>query len=323
MMTWVLYGIALHVVLIFVELRWCYILNNKAVDGVKRQRREDASNSEVTCSEHLESKRVSIDIQMGFTITDEKSDETEPQIISFGAQSYFQVELKETALISGIVTHDSSHLEFRVTLFRVAYSIDCITFANVTDRHGDDQDSNTSTTVMFDRVFNARCVRIVPTKRIGENTAMRFELLGCSPDNCKGSITPSSTECPSPEIRKFVFDKEKVITSMRITLTAPATEQTPAFKVAYARACNYEMGQFVKENDLPKDFEIPYGESSLVLEGPGFPIRSQCIAVLSRWETGHDDEGRNPKAGNPLVAMKTEGYQVTFEGCNALAAHGK
>ncbi|KAH3863744.1 hypothetical protein DPMN_026743 [Dreissena polymorpha] len=39
--------------------------------------------------------------------------------------------------------------------------------------------SNTTTTVMFDHVFNARCVRIVPTKRVGEDTAMRFELLGC------------------------------------------------------------------------------------------------------------------------------------------------
>ncbi|KAH3858465.1 hypothetical protein DPMN_101089 [Dreissena polymorpha] len=42
------------------------------------------------------------------------------------------------------------------------------------------KDSNKTTTVMFDPVFNARCVRIVPTNRIGENIAMRFELLGCS-----------------------------------------------------------------------------------------------------------------------------------------------
>ncbi|KAH3892589.1 hypothetical protein DPMN_016710 [Dreissena polymorpha] len=76
---------------------------------------------------------------------------------------------------------------------------------------------------MFDHVFNARCVRIVPTKRYGEHTAMRFELLGCSPDYCKGSITPSSTDIPTPEIRKFVFDREKIVTSMRITLAYPAT----------------------------------------------------------------------------------------------------
>ncbi|KAH3863745.1 hypothetical protein DPMN_026744 [Dreissena polymorpha] len=73
-----------------------------------------------------------------------------------------------------------------------------------------------------------------------------------APAKCKGSITPSFIEGPGPELRKFVFDKEKIITSMRITLTGPATEPTPAFKVAYARACNFDMGQFVKENDQPK-----------------------------------------------------------------------
>ncbi|KAH3858466.1 hypothetical protein DPMN_101090, partial [Dreissena polymorpha] len=31
---------------------------------------------------------------------------------------------------------ESSKSAYRVTHFRVAYSIDCITFANVTDRHG-------------------------------------------------------------------------------------------------------------------------------------------------------------------------------------------
>ncbi|XP_052212374.1 tryptase-like [Dreissena polymorpha] len=150
---------------------------------------------------------------------------------------------------------------------------------------------------------------------------MRFELLGCNPDHCSGSITPSSAECPDHNLRKFVFDKKKIITSMRITLSGPATEQTPTFNVAFARACNFEMGQFLKENNELKDFEIPNGESSLMLEGPGFPIRSQCIAVLTRFETGNAHADGLPRARNHLVAMETDGYQVTFEGCNALAPH--
>ncbi|KAH3825229.1 hypothetical protein DPMN_127103 [Dreissena polymorpha] len=68
-------------------------------------------------------------------------------------------------------------------------------------------------------------------------------------------------------------------------------------------------------------FEIPNGESSLVLEGPGFPIRSQCIAVLSLWETGQAHADGHPRARNHLVAMETDEYQVTFEGCNVLAPH--
>ncbi|KAH3863760.1 hypothetical protein DPMN_026760 [Dreissena polymorpha] len=325
MRTWVTYIIGLHVVLIFVELRWCYILDNKVFEGARRHRRQGASNAAVTCSEPLGIIRDSVNIQVGFTITEEANGEREPPSISFRSQnrgdnSYIQVEFQETVLISGIVVKDSPHSASRVTHFRVAYSTDCTNFATVTDRQGDEQEyignmfSNTTTTVMFDHVFNARCVRIVPTKRVGEDTAMRFELLGCSPAKCKGSITPSFIEGPGPELRKFVFDKEKIITSMRITLTGPATEPTPAFKVAYARACNFDMGQFVKENDQPKDFEITYGETSIVIEGPGFPIRSQCIAVLSLWENKH-------AIGNPSEAMETDGYQVTFEGCNALAPH--
>ncbi|KAH3825228.1 hypothetical protein DPMN_127102 [Dreissena polymorpha] len=76
------------------------------------------------------------------------------------------------------------------------------------------------------------------------------------PDHCKGSITPSSTECQSPNLRSFVFYKEKIITSMLITLTDPATEKTPTFNVAFARACNFEMGQFLKENNELKVGDI-------------------------------------------------------------------
>ncbi|KAH3884532.1 plasminogen-like [Dreissena polymorpha] len=321
MRTWIPYMIGLHVVLILVESRWCYVIDNKVFEGDRRQRRQGSSNSEVTCSEPLDAKRYSINIQMGIAINDDAK--AEPPNISFMSNSYFQAEFQESALISGIVTHDSSQIESNVTPFQIAYSTDCITFITVSDRHGEAKEyyGNSTTTVMFDQVFNARCVRIMPTKRFGEDIAMRFELLGCSPDHCKGSITPSSTECSGPELRKFVFDKEKIITSMRITLTAPATEQAPAFSVAYARACNFKMSQFVMENEQPKEFEIPYGESSLVIEGPGFPIRSQCIAVLARRETGLSQLDGHPRDRNPLVAMETDGYQVTFEGCDALAPH--
>jgi len=34
-------------------------------------------------------------------------------------------------------------------------------------------------TILFAHVFEARCVRVLPTRRVGEDTAIRFELLGC------------------------------------------------------------------------------------------------------------------------------------------------
>ncbi|XP_052269153.1 tryptase-like [Dreissena polymorpha] len=58
-----------------------------------------------------------------------------------------------------------------------------------------------------------------------------------------------------------------------------------------------------------EDFEIPSGESLLVLEGPGFPIRSQCIAVLTRCNTGDAHADDHPRARNHVVAMETDGYQ--------------
>ena len=40
-------------------------------------------------------------------------------------------------------------------------------------------DPNTTSTTVFDNVFYARCVRVIPTERIGDQTALRLELLGC------------------------------------------------------------------------------------------------------------------------------------------------
>ena len=40
-------------------------------------------------------------------------------------------------------------------------------------------DPNTTSTTVFDGIFYARCVRVIPTERVGEETALRFELLGC------------------------------------------------------------------------------------------------------------------------------------------------
>ena len=34
-------------------------------------------------------------------------------------------------------------------------------------------------TVLFDEVFTARCIQVVPTQQVGEETVMRFEFLGC------------------------------------------------------------------------------------------------------------------------------------------------
>ena len=33
--------------------------------------------------------------------------------------------------------------------------------------------------MVFDDTVFARCVRVVPTRRIGDDTSIRFELLGC------------------------------------------------------------------------------------------------------------------------------------------------
>jgi hypothetical protein len=38
---------------------------------------------------------------------------------------------------------------------------------------------NSTNTVVFDDAVFARCVRVVPTRRVGDDTSMRFELLGC------------------------------------------------------------------------------------------------------------------------------------------------
>ncbi|XP_052286632.1 prostasin-like [Dreissena polymorpha] len=65
MRTWVPYINGLHVVLIFLELRWCYTLDNKVFDGVRKSRGPSASTLGKTCNvlmgckqENDDSKRV-------------------------------------------------------------------------------------------------------------------------------------------------------------------------------------------------------------------------------------------------------------------------
>ncbi|KAH3689116.1 tryptase-like isoform X1 [Dreissena polymorpha] len=140
--------------------------------------------------------------------------------------------------------------------------------------------------------------------KVFEDTVMRSELRGhlaAAPDNCKGSITQRIKNINS-KMRGFVFDKEKNITSIRITIDGQVTEP-PGFKVGFSRA-NCTNSQFVMENDKEKYFQIPYGESSIVIEGQGFPIRSRCIYVIEDWKH----------------RASSDDYQATFKGY-ALTPH--
>ena len=96
--------------------------------------------------------------------------------------------------------------------------------------------------------------------------------MAAAPDNCKGSITQRIKNINS-KMRGFVFDKEKNITSIRITIDGQVTEP-PGFKVGFSRA-NCTNSQFVMENDKEKVGNISPGVTEVyvpVLIRPGLSI---------------------------------------------------
>ncbi|XP_052791304.1 plasminogen-like isoform X1 [Mya arenaria] len=309
----------------------CAVLRT-AGDASSRQKR---SALDGTCSSPLGISRDSINVQVGFTISEENDHPAHGLLFrspnaddnSYIQVSIGQVEFQDPMLITGMVTQDSPSALSRVTHFQIAHSTDCIQFRSVEDRNGQPKEfagtvfANTTATVMFESVFEARCVRVVPTRRVGHDTAIRFELLGCAPMQCQSTIMPRSDERPGSYLRKFLFDKEKVITSLTISLRGPATEGNVAFMLAYSRTCDFDGGNIVMEDNIPKVFIIPEGEQDVRVTGTSLPLRTQCLGVLTPDPALLTSDEHMLHQSPRMRSVLADDYDVSFEGCDALDPH--
>ena len=58
--------------------------------------------------------------------------------------------------------------------------------------------------------------------------------------------------------KKIIFDSEKIVRSMKITVSPFAIRGTPAFLVAYSRTCNFQGigADFLMQNGVKKVLQI-------------------------------------------------------------------
>ncbi|XP_038060523.1 lactadherin-like [Patiria miniata] len=104
------------------------------------------------------------------------------------ANPWIQVDLGSNATITGVITQGRADYHDWVTEFKVAYSDDGQEWTTVTDdgscrptpmKFPGNSDQNTHVTTTFPRSFQARFLRILPTK-YHRFCCMRFEVLGCT-----------------------------------------------------------------------------------------------------------------------------------------------
>ncbi|XP_045214354.2 uncharacterized protein LOC123564677 isoform X1 [Mercenaria mercenaria] len=337
---------------LLILLQICVLLDIIFCRTIKRDTHESNSFDQHHCSSPLGIARDSINIQVGFTISsqdearverrneprNELQDEPREQHVtgqssSWSAdtlqdRSYIQVEFERSMLVSGIVTQRSSNSESRVTHFTVQHSEDCAQFRPVTDKLGNSVEFvgnlyiNTTNTVMFDDAVYARCIRVVPTRRTGEDTTIRFELLGCDKSECQRELVPSHAE-EQYTWKKVMFDKEKIVTSVHISMIHGDSTGIPAFILAASRNCEFGPHDRIEHHGKTKVFTIEPGNHDLLIEDDPFPIRAQCLAVFSP-EPEHvsiPDVHIREVDVERLLRMNPDQYHVTFYGCDALDPH--
>lgn len=277
-----------------------------------------------------------IDVQMGFTLTSSDGDPAEAYLNSPSAwrtqalneRTYIQVEFQKILLISGILTQGSPNSIARVTHFTVRYSTDCVDFIPVERTDGapyefaSNLDPNTTSTTVFDNVFYARCVRVIPTERIGDQTALRLELLGCDMNSCEHELM-KGVEGEQNQWKKFTFDSEKIVTSLTISVTPFAIQGIPSFILAYSRTCNFRgagSNFLTHHNGTSKVFQIEPGSSTLEINHEDhFPVRAQCFVVYSPDPSNIPVEEQGHQG--PLQRIEPAEFMVSFTGCDALEPH--
>ncbi|XP_060582694.1 plasminogen-like [Ruditapes philippinarum] len=243
-------------------------------------------------------------------------------------RSYIQVEFERPMLVTGIITQGSPNSISRVTHYRVLHSEDCIQFIPITDNEGNSVEFvgnlyvNSTNTVVFDDAVFARCVRVVPTRRVGDDTSMRFELLGCDRSACQVELATLLLE-EQDTWKKFMFDKEKIVSSVKISMNQNDVTGIPVFAMAASRNCNFGPNDRLEYNGKTKLFTIESGTSELLIDDDSFPIRASCFAVYSP-NPNHiafPDVHIGDVEVDQLTMITPNQYHVTFYGCDALDTH--
>ncbi|XP_069123653.1 uncharacterized protein [Argopecten irradians] len=193
---------------------------------------------------------------------------------TLGPTTFVQIELESNMLVTGLQVQGDSERHLWVTSLKVNYSVNCRDFYVIED-NGTPQvfaanvDTNSVSTIVFSHVFVARCVRLIPTERHGNASALRFELTGCLPSSCHKSLNVTASDS-GVQLR---LAGEKLVSLIRIE---PTTIGYSSYGISYSRTCVAFYD--VLEGNQPKVFTSVDGEA-IDVNVELRPLRTLCVRV--------------------------------------------
>ncbi|XP_033755760.1 uncharacterized protein LOC117338510 [Pecten maximus] len=193
---------------------------------------------------------------------------------TLGPTTFVQVEFESNMLVTGLQVQGDSERHIWVTSLKVNYSVNCRDYYAIEDNgmpqvFAANVDTSSVSIIVFSHVFVAKCVRLIPTERHGNLSALRFELTGCLPSSCHKILNATASDS-GVQLR---LAGEKLVSMIRIEPTAIGYS---SYVISYSRTCVTFYD--VLEGNQPKVFTSMDGEAidvNLQLR----PLRTLCIRV--------------------------------------------
>ncbi|XP_071128444.1 uncharacterized protein [Mytilus edulis] len=214
-----------------------------------------------------------------------------------GSATFVQVRMLEPILVSGLSIQGDLKHSLWVTSLYVTYSLDCDIFIPFSDDQymifPGNADGNSLSVIFFDRVFTAKCLRVIPVTRHGDTTAMQMEVYGCVARKCAEPLHPLWYINRRTGEFETKFQSEQIVMALSIL---PGVVNDHGYIISYSRTCtDYKL---IAENGRPKIFHSFYGHE-IVVDLSLHPIRAMCLRI---------------SAGN-RNASDTTGFHVYLSGC--------
>ncbi|OWF35779.1 Tryptase [Mizuhopecten yessoensis] len=193
---------------------------------------------------------------------------------TLGPTTFVQVEVESNMLVTGLLVQGDSERHMWVTSLRVNYSVNCRDYFEIEDNGAPkvfaaNVDTSSVSTIVFNHVFVAKCVRLIPTERHGNLSALRFELNGCMPSACFKSLNTTASDSGA----QLRLAGEKLVSIVRIEPTAIGYS---SYRLSYSRTCvNFYD---VLEGNHAKVFTSFDGES-IDVDLHLRPLRTLCVRV--------------------------------------------
>lgn len=108
--------------------------------------------------------------------------------------------------MSGVVTQGDGKSQNWVKTYQIYTSIDGINFIPYSDRTGDktaktfngNKDNVTPVRHLFNRNITAQFIRLYPTESYTDTPALRWNVIGCTPDTPRPKVPPQGIPTPKP-----------------------------------------------------------------------------------------------------------------------------